>query len=149
MSLTHTDYPGERLVACRNPSLAKRRALKRRALIEATAEKLAQVKAMVETRKLAGAAKIGVRVGKVIGRQKMEKHFDITITDTTFDYAIAEARVAEEAALDGIYVIRTSIAAEAMSSEQTVLNYKKLADVERAFKTMKGMDLHVRPIRHR
>ena len=149
MSLTHPDYPGERLVACRNPSLAKRRAHKRRALIEATARKLADVKIMVSSGRLAGAAKIGVRVGKVIGRQKMEKHFDITITDTSFDFAVSEIRVAEESALDGIYVIRTSVAAEAVSSEQAVLNYKKLADVERAFKTMKGMDLHVRPIRHR
>ena len=79
MSLTHPDYPGERLVACRNPSLAKRRASKRRALIAATAQKLSDVKAMVAARKLAGAAKIGVRVGKVIGRHKMEKHFDITV----------------------------------------------------------------------
>ena len=149
ISLAHPDYPGERLIACRNPALAKRRAAKRRELIAATAGKLDAMKTLVASRKLRGAAKIGMRVGKVIGRHKMEKHFDLTITDTAFDYAVSEARVAEEAALDGIYVIRTSVAAEAMSSEQTVLSYKKLADVERAFRTMKGMDLNVRPIRHR
>ena len=149
MSLTHPDYPGERLVACRNPALAKRRAEKRRALIAATSSDLDHVKAMAAGGTLCGAGPIGVRVGKVVGRHKVAKHFDLTITDTAFDYVVAEARVAEEAALDGLYVIRTSVAKADMSSEQAVLNYKKLADVERAFRTMKGVDLHVRPIRHR
>ena len=149
MSITHPDYPGERLIACRNPALAKRRAKKRRELIAATAEKLGAVKAMVETGRLKGAAKIGLRVGKVVARHKVEKHFDLTITDTSFEFAVAEVRVAEESALDGIYVIRTSVPGDAMTSEQAVLSYKRLADVERAFRTMKGMDQHVRPIRHR
>ena len=149
MSMTHPDYPGERLVACRNPSLAKKRAKKREDLIAATATKLGAVKAMVDAGRLRGEAKIGVRIGKVIGRYKMEKHFDWTIKDTSFEFAVAKARVAEEAALDGIYVIRTSVAGDAMTSEQAVLSYKRLADVERAFRTMKGMDQHVRPIRHR
>ncbi len=149
LSLTHPDYPGERLVACRNPALAKRRAEKRKDLLAATALELDKVKAMVAAGKLSGSAAICVRVGKVIGRHKVAKHFDLTITDDTFDYVTADARIVEEAALDGLYVIRTSVAADAMSSEQAVLNYKKLADVERAFRTMKGVDLHVRPIRHR
>ena len=149
LSLTHPDYPGERLVACRNPALAKRRCEKRKDLIAATAVELEAVKAMVAAGKLSGAGKIGVRVGRVVGRRKVAKHFDLTITDNAFGYAVAEARVAEEAALDGLYVIRTSVAADAMSPEQAVLNYKRLADVERAFRTMKGVDLHVRPIRHR
>jgi transposase len=149
LSLTHPDYPGERLIACRNPALAKRRAEKRKDLIAATSAELDHVKAMVAAGKLSGAGPIGVRVGKVVGRHKVAKHFDLTITDNAFEYRVAEARVAEEAALDGIYVIRTSVAADAMRPEQAVLNYKKLADVERAFRTLKGVDLHVRPIRHR
>ena len=149
LSLMHPDYPGERLVACRNPALAKRRSEKRKELIAATSAELDKVRTMVAGGKFSGAGKIGVRVGKVVSRRKVAKHFDLTITDNAFTYAVAEARVAEEAALDGLYVIRTSVAAEAMSSEQAVLNYKKLADVERAFRTLKGVDLHVRPIRHR
>jgi transposase len=149
MSLTHPDYPGERLIACRNPALAKRRTKKREELIAATTAKLGAVKAMVDAGRLKGAAKIGVRVGKVVARHKVEKHFDLTITDTSLDFVVAEARVAEEAALDGIYVIRTSVAGDTMTSEQAVLSYKRLADVERAFRTMKGMEQHVRPIRHR
>lgn len=149
MSLTHPDYPGERLIACRNPGLAKRRTKKREDLLAATATKLEAVKAMVDAGRLRGAAKIGVRIGKVVARHKVEKHFDLTITDTSFAFAVAEARVAEEAALDGIYIIRTSVPGDAMTSEQAVLSYKRLADVERAFRTMKGMDQHVRPIRHR
>jgi transposase len=149
MSLTHPDYPGERLVACRNPALAERRAKKRSDLIAATAAKLDAVKRSVDAGRLRGAAKIGVRVGKVVARHKVEKHFDLTITDASFTFAVVQARVAEEAALDGIYVIRTSVADAAMTSEQAVLSYKRLADVERAFRTMKGMDQHVRPIRHR
>jgi len=149
MSISHPDYPGERLIACRNPALAKRRAKRRDDLIAATAEKLGAAKAMVEAGRLKGAARIGVRVGKVVARHKVEKHFDLTITDTSFTFAVSQARVAEEAALDGIYVIRTSVTGDAMTSEQAVLSYKRLADVERAFRTMKGMDQHVRPIRHR
>jgi transposase len=149
MSISHPDYPGERLIACRNPALASRRAKKRDDLIAATAEKLGTVKAMVEAGRLKGAARIGVRVGKVVARHKVEKHFDLTITDASFEFAVSKARVAEEAALDGIYVIRTSVPDDAMTSEQAVLSYKRLADVERAFRTMKGMDQHVRPIRHR
>ena len=122
MSMTHADYPGERLIACRNPALAKRRAEKRKDLLAATVSELDHVKSMVVAGSLAGAGKIGVRVGKVIAKRKVAKHFDLVIGETTFEYAINAARVAEEAALDGLYVIRTSVAADGMTPEQTVLN---------------------------
>jgi hypothetical protein len=149
ISLTHDDYPGERLVACRNPALAKLRAEKRKDLIAATVRELEKVAAMVTSGRIEGADKIGVRVGKVIGKYKVGKHFDLDIRNASFKYSVNEARVAVEAALDGLYVIRTSVASADMTAEQAVLNYKKLAGVERAFRTLKGIDLHVRPIRHR
>jgi transposase len=149
ISLTHDDYPGERLVACRNPPLARLRAAKRQDLLAATTKELDKVKAMVMSGRLEGGDKIGMRVGKVIGKYKVAKHFDLDIKDAAFDFSVNDERVAAEAALDGLYVIRTSVAAEAMSSEAAVLNYKKLAEAERAFRTLKGIDLHVRPIRHR
>ena len=146
---THADYPGEQLVACRNPALATRRAEKRRELIAATVVNLEKIKTRVEAGKLHGAGKIGVGVGKIIGKHKMAKHFVLKIEDTTFSYQTDEANIAAEAALDGIYVIRTSVAEKAMSAETAVLNYKKLAEVERGFRALKGIDLQVRPIRHR
>ena len=149
ISLTHDDYPGERLVACRNPALAKLRAEKRKGLLAATAAELDKVKAMVMSGRLAGEGRIGVRIGKVIGKYKVGKHFDLDIKDGAFSFGINAERVAAEAALDGLYVIRTSVDKADMSSEQAVLNYKRLAEVERAFRTLKGVDLHVRPIRHR
>ena len=147
MSLENANYPGERLIACRNPALAKRRCKKRLDLLSATAVELDKVKAMVMSGALSGAAKIGVRVGKVIAKFKVAKHFKLDIEDGAFRYEADEANIAAEAALDGIYVIRTSVEAHDMTSQQTVLNYKKLAEVERAFRTLKGVDLHVRPIR--
>jgi hypothetical protein len=149
ISLRHADYPGEQLVACRNPALAKRRAEKRSDLIDATTRELDKVKAMVAGGRLTGCDKIGVRVGKVIGKYKVGKHFDLDIEDGAFSFAVNAARVAAEAALDGLYVIRTSVDEAYMTAEQAVLNYKRLAEVERAFRTLKGVDLHVRPIRHR
>ena len=149
ISLTHDDYPGERLVACRNPSLATLRAETRKDLLAATTLELDKVKAMVMSGRLSGAANIGVRVGKVIGKFKVGKHFDLDIKDGAFAFSVNAGRVAAEAALDGLYVIRTSVDKTAMSSEQAVLNYKRLAEVERAFRSLKGVDLHVRPIRHR
>ena len=149
ISLTHPDYPGEQLVACRNPQLAKRRAEKRKELIAVTVIELEKIKAAVDAGRLRGKAKIGVRYGKASGKYKVGKHFTWKIDDNAFTFEIDGKEVAEEAALDGIYVIRTSIAKEQMTAEQAVLNYKKLAEVERAFRTLKGVDLHVRPIRHR
>ena len=149
VSFTSEDYPGERLVACRNPGLAKLRAAKRKDLIAATEGELQKIAAMVAGGKLAGRDKIGLRVGKVIGKYKMAKHFDLDITDGGFTFSVNEERVAAEAALDGLYVIRTSATEAEMSAEAAVLNYKRLAEVERAFRTLKGVDLQVRPIRHR
>jgi len=149
ISLTHEDYPGERLIACRNPALANLRAKKRNDLIAATIRELEKVAAMVTAGRLESADRIGVRVGKVVGKYKVAKHFDLTIKDASFTFKVSEERVAAEAALDGLYVIRTSVDEADMSAEQAVLNYKRLAEVERAFRTLKGVDLQVRPIRHR
>ena len=149
ISFTSEDYPGERLAACRNPELAKLRAAKRKDLIAATERELQKVADMAAGGKLLGRDKIGVRVGKVIGKYKVGKHFDLDIQDAAFSFSVNEKRVATEAALDGVYVIRTSAAEAEMSAEAAVLNYKRLAEVERAFRTLKGVDLHVRPIRHR
>jgi len=149
VSFTSEDYPGERLVACRNPDLAKLRAAKRKDLIAATARELGKVAVMAASGRLTGRGKIGVRVGKVIGKYKVGKLFDLDIQDAAFAFSVNEARVAAEAALDGLYVIRTSATEADMSAEAAVLNYKRLAEVERAFRTLKGVDLQVRPIRHR
>lgn len=149
ISLTHPDYPGERLIACRNPALAKLRAAKRQDLIAATTRELEKVAAMVAGGRLKGAAKIGLRVGKVANKYKVAKLFDIAIGEAALAFTVNEASLAAEAALDGLYVLRTSVAAAAMSDNETVLSYKRLAEVERAFRTLKGVDLQVRPIRHR
>jgi hypothetical protein len=149
ISFTHADYPGERLIACRNPALAKLRAEKRQDLIAATTRELDKVAAMVTGSRLKGAARIGLRVGQVANKYKVRKHFDIAIGEAALTFKVDDASVAAEAALDGLYVIRTSAAPAAMSPEETVLNYKRLAEVERAFRTLKGIDLQVRPIRHR
>ena len=148
-SFGHVDYPGEQLVACRNPELAKLRAHKRQSLIESTTKELEKVRGMVGKGKLKSADAIGVRVGKVINKYKVAKHFELDIKDDGFEYAVNEQSVAEEAALDGIYIVRTSLPEERMSPEDAVRNYKSLANVERAFRSMKTVDLLVRPIRHR
>lgn len=147
--LIHPDFPGERLVACRNPELAKRRSHKRRSLLAATAKELDKVCAMVAHGRLQGEDKIGVRVGKVINKYKVAKHFLLNIETKRFTYTIVEDNVAAEAALDGLYVIRTSLDAKRISADDAVRSYKKLSTVERAFRSMKTMDLHVRPIYHR
>ena len=149
ISFTSEDYPGERLAACRNPELAKLRAAKRKDLIAATERELQKIAGVVASGKLARRDKIGVRVGKVIGKYKVGKHFDLDIQDAALSFSVNEERVAAEAALDGLYVIRTSAAEAEMSAGAAVLNYKRLAEVERAFRTLKGVDLQVRPIRHR
>ena len=147
--MKHPDYPGERLVACRNPELAKLRVATRRSLIEATEVELDKVRSMVKKGKLRGKAKIGVRVGKVVNKYKVSKHFDLDIKTANFNYNVAEDRVKAEAALDGIYVVRTSVTKKMMSMEEAVLNYKMLSGVERAFRSLKSIDMMVRPIRHR
>jgi hypothetical protein len=146
--LSHPDFPGERLVACRNPQLARRRAHKRAALIAATAAELDKVRAMVARGSLAGSAEIGVRVGKVLDRYKVAKHFDLEIGDTSFGFTLLDGKVAEEAALDGLYVIRTGVKKSLMVADDVVRNYKALTAVERAFRSLKTVDLEVRPIHH-
>lgn len=147
--LTHPDFPGERLIACRNPQLAQRRRAKRQSLLEATAKELDKVRGMVERGRLRGQDAIGVRVGKVINKYKMSKHYTLDIGDDAFGFEIDQAHVAAEAALDGLYVVRTSLDAQRMNAEDAVRNYKNLNQVERAFLTFKSLDLEVRPIRHR
>ncbi|MCH7748425.1 MAG: IS1634 family transposase [Acidobacteria bacterium] len=147
--LTHPDFPDERLVACRNPELAKRRAHTRTSVLEATANELEKVRRMVGRGRLRGQDNIGVRVGKVVNRYKVAKHVRLTIEDTRFDFDVDADSVAAEAALDGIYVIRTSLPAERMSAEETVRSYKRLTQVERAFRSLKTVDLQIRPIHHR
>jgi len=144
------DFPGERLIVCRNPLLAEERARKRRELLAATEQELAAIAAATRRAKspLRGAAAIGLRVGKVLNRYKVAKHFELTIQDNEFTYHRSEAQIEEESALDGIYVIRTSVSAEAFGSEDTVRAYKDLSKVERAFRSIKTVDLKVRPIFH-
>jgi Transposase DDE domain len=146
--ITHPDYPNERLIACRNPALATERARKRLALLEATDQQLATIAAAVAAGRLVGAGKIGIRTGKVIGKYKMEKHYTITITDTAFSFARNQTAIDAEAALDGLYVIRTSVPAEQMNPAKVVATYKSLANVERDFRCLKTIDLDLRPIHH-
>lgn len=147
--LTHAEYPGERLIACRNPELAKLRAHKRQALLEATQKELEKVRSSVASGRLHGTAKIGVRAGRVVNKYKVAKHFELTVEDKRFDFKILEDQVTAEAALDGIYVVRTNVPKKQMSAADTVRNYKGLGEVERAFRSLKTVDLKVRPIRHR
>lgn len=151
VEITHPDFPGERLVACMNPLLAAERARKREDLLQATERELKKVAAATqrEKRALRGKDKIGLRVGKVLGRFKMAKHFEMTITDTAFTYGRKQKAIDAEAALDGIYVLRTSVPKNVLGTEDTVRAYKDLAKVERAFRCLKTVDLHVRPIHHR
>jgi transposase len=146
---THPDYPGERLVACRNPVLARKRAHKRDSMLEATQRELDKVRGMVGRGRLKGQDAIGVRVGKVVNKYKMAKHVVLHINEGHFDFEMNEDSIAGEAALDGIYVLRTSLSEERMSADETVRSYKNLTYVERAFKSLKSIDLMVRPIRHR
>jgi transposase len=149
VELSSPDYPGERLVACRNPELAKLRTHKREELLAATEGNLEKIKARVDAGKLAGADAIGVAVGKLVNQYKVAKHFDLTIQDKAFSFARKRAAIAAEAALDGIYIIRTSVAPAQMDAADCVRNYKALANVERAFRSLKTIDLKVRPIHHR
>jgi hypothetical protein len=146
--ITHPDYPGERLVACRNPFLAAARAHKRDELLTATETLLAPVHAAVTAGRLAGADQIGLRVGKIINTHKMAKHLQVTITDTTLTITRRTGQIEAEAALDGIYVIRTTVPADTLDAPGVVTAYKNLARVERDFRTIKVDDLDLRPIYH-
>jgi hypothetical protein len=146
---THPDYPGERLVACRNPLLAAERARKRGELLAATEDLLAPISAAVSAGRLADAGKIGIRVGTALRKYKMGKHFDIAITDTSLSITRRHAEIDAEAALDGIYVIRTNVSTDRLDTADVVTAYKSLSHVERDFRSVKTIDLDLRPIHHR
>jgi transposase len=142
-------FPGERLVVCKNPALAQDRARKREELLVATERELDKLVEAGKAGRLKRQDEIGLRVGKIIGRYKVGKHFRLDITDHSFSYQRDTEGIASEAALDGIYVIRSSVPAAKLGSEELVRSYKLLAGVERAFKTMKSVDLQIRPVHHR
>ena len=148
--ITSPDFPGERLVVCRNPDLAKERKRKRKALLDATERDLRRIQAAAARKRdpLRGAAEIAVKVGAVLNQHKMAKHFTLDITDTSFRFARKDAEIAAEEATDGIYVVRTSLPAERLGDTDTVRSYKSLALVERAFRCIKTVDLQVRPVHH-
>jgi transposase len=147
--VTHPDFPGERLVACRNPQLAQLRAHKRQSLLDATSRELEKVRGMIARGTIKGKDAIGVRIGKVVDKYKMSKHVVLDIRDDGFDFHLDDAKVSAEAALDGLYVIRTSVPAQRLATDDVVRSYKMLSQVERAFRSLKTIDLEVRPIRHR
>lgn len=150
LELSSQHFPGERLVVCRNPLLAQERARKRLELLAATELDLAKIVAATQRGRnpLRGQDAIGLRVGRVIGRFNMAKHFDLTITDTTLGYQRKTEQIEAEAAMDGLYVIRTSLGADALDANAAVAAYKSLAHVERAFRSIKTVDLNVRPVFH-
>ena len=142
------DYPGERLVVCRNPLVGAERTRKREDLLQATERGLQEIAERVTGGTLAGADQIGLAVGPAVKRYRMKKHFEIEITDTTFSFERKQAQIAAEAALDGFYVLRTSVDAETLLAAEVVRSYKGLEQVERAFGTLKGPELEIRPIHH-
>jgi transposase len=149
-SITSPEFPGERLVVCRNADLAAERRRKRQELLDATERDLRRIKAAVERKRapLRGAPEIALKVGAVIGQHKMAKHFTLDIADASFSFARKQDQIAAEAATDGLYVVRTSLPAETLDDSATVRSYKSLAQVERAFRCIKTVDLQVRPIHH-
>ena len=151
MEITHPDYPGERLIVCLNPLLKAERARKREELLAATEKELGKIAARVSRRKrkVMGKAEIGLRVGKVLGRWKVGKHFRLTLEDGRFEFERDAAAIAAEAALDGFYVLRTSEPGSKLPAAEVVRSYKRLSAVERLFRTLKGLELKVRPIFHR
>jgi hypothetical protein len=146
--ITSPDYPGERLIACRNPVLAADRARTREELLAATGKLLAPIITRVQAGRLTGAGEIGVAVGKVISKYKTGKHFDVVITDTTLAVTRRQAQIDEEAALDGFYVLRTPLPASQLDAPGVVSAYKNLKYVERDFRHLKADDLDLRPIYH-
>ena len=146
--ITHPDYPGERLIACRNPALADERARKRAALLAATEAGLAKVAAAVQAGRLADPAKIGIRVGRVAGKHKMAKHFRLDIGPGRFAFARDTEAIDAEAALDGLYLLRTTVPAETLDTAAVVRAYKNLVHVERDFHSLKTIDVELRPIHH-
>ena len=147
--ITSPDFPGERLVACRNPVLAEERARKREDLLQATEKLLAPLAARAAAGRLRGAARIGVEAGKVINKYKTAKHFDLAITDDSLTVTRRQAQIDAEAALDGLYVIRTPVPADDLDVPAVVAAYKNLKHVERDFRHIKADDLDLRPVFHR
>ena len=149
--IAHPDFPGERLVVCYNPVLAEERARKREELLAATERELDKVRKATERekRKLQGKQNIGLRVGRVVGRFKMAKHYQIRIEENSFHYERKTDTIEREKKLDGIYIVRTNVAAAQMPASEVVRHYKELSGVERAFRSLKTVDLHIRPIHHR
>jgi Transposase DDE domain len=148
--ISSPDYPGERLVVCRNRELATERARKRQALLEATEKELTRIQVSIERKRspLRGKDQIGLAIGAVVGKHKMAKHFDLIIEDASFAFHRKQAEIAAEAALDGLYVIRTSLPEAAIGAADVVSAYKSLSQVERAFRSLKSVDLEIRPIHH-
>jgi len=146
--ITSPEFPGERLVVCRDPALAAERARKREALLAATEDALGKVAAAVDRGRLRSAAAISLRAGRVVDAKKMAKHFELDIADGAFAYRRRTDAIAAEAALDGLYVVRTSVGSERLDAPAVVETYKRLASVERDFRALKGDDLAVRPIFH-
>jgi transposase len=142
------DFPGERLIVCRNPLIAAQRARTREQLLAATEKDLAEIAKRVQNGTLHGADQIGLAVGPAVKRYRMKKHFQLTITDTTFTYERKREQITTEAALDGFYILRTSLASETLAEEDVVRAYKNLEQAERAFGSFKGPDLQIRPIHH-
>jgi transposase len=144
------DFPGERLVVCKNHALAEERRRKRGELLDATEQDLKKIQKRIESKRkpLRGADEIGLAVGKVIGRRKVAKHFDLSITDDSLTFERNHEAIAKEGALDGFYVLRTNVPAEAINAANTVSAYKSLAQIERAFRSVKTIDLEIRPIYH-
>src|SRR5215469_8872325 len=149
-SITSPEFPGERLIVCRNRALAAERARKRQDLLAATERELARIATAVDRKRqpLRGAAQIGLEVGAVLDKHKMAKHFTLDIADNRFGFARKTAEIAAEAALDGIYVVRTSLPATVLDDDATVRSYKSLSVVERAFRCLKSVDLQIRPVYH-
>jgi transposase len=149
-SIASPDFPGERLIVCRNPELAAERTRKREELLAATEKDLGRIKIAVGRKRdpLRGTAEIALKVGEVLNTYKMKKHFDLDITDAAFSFTRKTAEIAAEAATDGIYVVRTSVSAEVLGDADIVRRYKSLSLVERGFRCIKTVDLHVRPVYH-
>jgi len=149
--MTSPGYPGQRLIACYNPLVAEKRRKSRQALLQATEQNLDKIvrEAARRTKKKLTGEEIGIKAGKVIGKHKMQKHFELTIEGGTLSYQRNQASIKSESELDGIYVVRTSEPNQRLSSRQVVRSYKNLSHVERLFRTLKGVEVFVRPIRHR
>jgi hypothetical protein len=149
-AITSPDFPGERLIVCRNPDLARERTRKRLDLVAATERDLAEIVAAVSRarRPLRGAAEIALKVGAIVNRHKMAKHFELDIGEASFAFRRNADAIAAEAALDGFYVVRTNLAKRVLDDAATVGAYKSLAKVERAFRSLKTVDIHLRPIFH-